>query len=153
MLAHLIEQELADGAGSLAEAVRAVLPRLRGSFSVAVVSADEPDTIVAARRSTPLVLGLHDGVAFLASDIPALIGHTRRVFALCGRLAVLTPGGLEITSADGTPVEPEQPRAITWDLVSAQKGSYEDFMSKEMHEQPQAVANTLLDRRGPGGVA
>ena len=94
VLAHLIEAKLAEpGTPGLAEAVRAVLPRLRGSFSVAVVSADEPDTIVAARRKTPLVLGLQDGVAFLASDIPALIGHTRQVFALADdELAVLTPG-------------------------------------------------------------
>ncbi len=149
MLAHLIEQEMAGGA-SLAEATRAVLPRLRGSFSIAVVSADEPDTIVAARRKTPLVLGLHDGVAFLASDIPALIGHTRQVFALADdELAVLTPGALAVTTLDGTPVEPEQ-LTITWDLEAAQKGGFEDYMSKEINEQPQAVADTLLDRRGPG---
>ena len=126
-----------------------MLPRLRGSFSVAVVSADEPDTIVAARRKTPLVLGLHDGVAFLASDIPALIGHTRQVFALADdELAVLTPGALEVTTLDGDPVEPEQ-LTITWDLEAAQKGGFEDYMSKEIDEQPQAVADTLLDRRGP----
>jgi len=151
VLAHLIEQELADSGRGLAEAVRVVLPRLRGSFSIAVVSADEPDTIVAARRKTPLVLGLQDGVAFLASDIPALIGHTRRVFALADdELAVLTPGALEVTTPDGDPVEPEQ-LTITWDLESAQKGGFEDYMSKEMDEQPKAVADTLLDRRGPSG--
>ncbi len=150
VLAHLIEQQMAGGLG-LAEAVRVVLPRLRGSFSIAVVSADEPDTIVAARRKTPLVLGLHDGVAFLASDIPALIGHTRRVFALADdELAVLTPGALAVSAPDGTPVEPEQ-LTITWDLEAAQKGGFEDYMSKEINEQPQAVADTLLDRRGPGG--
>ena len=150
VLAHLIEEQMAGGLG-LAEAVRVVLPRLRGSFSIAVVSADEPDTIVAARRKTPLVLGLHDGVAFLASDIPALIGHTRRVFALADdELAVLTPGALAVSAPDGTPVEPEQ-LTITWDLEQAQKGGFEDYMSKEINEQPQAVADTLLDRRGPGG--
>ena len=151
VLAHLLEQEMAGGA-TLVEAARTVLPRLRGSFSVAVVSADEPDTIVAARRKTPLVLGLHDGVAFLASDIPALIGHTRRVFALADdELAVLTPGALEVTTLDGAPVEPEQ-LTITWDLEAAQKGGFEDYMSKEINEQPQAVADTLLDRRGPDGA-
>ena len=92
VMAHLIEQEMAAGA-SLPEATRSMLRRVRGAFSIAAVSADEPDTIVAARRSTPLVLGLHDGMALLASDIPALIGHTRRVFALADdELAVLTPG-------------------------------------------------------------
>ncbi len=155
VLAHLIEQEMADaagvGAGGLAEAVRAVLPRLRGSFSIAVVSVDEPDTIVAARRKTPLVLGLRDGVAFLASDIPALIGHTREVYALADdEVAVLTPGTLAVTTLDGTAVEPER-LTITWDLESAQKGGFEDYMSKEINEQPKAVADTLLDRRGPDG--
>ena len=76
VMAHLIEAEHGRPARRLAEATRAMLRRVRGAFSIAVVSADEPDTIVAARRSTPLVLGLHDGMALLASDIPALIGHT-----------------------------------------------------------------------------
>jgi glucosamine--fructose-6-phosphate aminotransferase (isomerizing) len=150
VMVHLIEEQIAQGL-SLAEATRSVLRRLRGSFSIAVISADEPDTIVAACRLTPLVLGLEDGQAFLASDIPALIGHTRRIYTLADdQLAVLTPGAVSVTTLDGEPVEPEQ-RTITWDLEAAQKGGYEDFMSKEMHEQPQAVADTLLDRRGPGG--
>ena len=150
VMAHLIEQEMAAGA-TLPEATRSMLRRVRGAFSIAAVSADEPDTIVAARRSTPLVLGLHDGMALLASDIPALIGHTRRVFALADdQLAVLRPGSLEVSTLDGVAVEPEQ-LTITWDIEAAQKGGYEDFMSKEMHEQPVAVADTLLDRRGRGG--
>jgi glutamine---fructose-6-phosphate transaminase (isomerizing) len=150
VMAHLIEQEMAAGA-TLPEATRSMLRRVRGAFSIAAVSADEPDTIVAARRATPLVLGLHDGMALLASDIPALIGHTRRVFALADdQLAVLRPGSLEVSTLDGVAVEPE-PLTITWDIEAAQKGGYEDFMSKEMHEQPVAVADTLLDRRGRGG--
>ena len=150
VMAHLIEQEMASGA-SLTAATRSMLRRVRGAFSIAVVHADEPDTIVAARRATPLVLGRHDGAALLASDIPALIGHTREVFALADdELAVLTPGALAVTTLDGEPVTPER-LTITWDLEAAQKGGYEDYMSKEMHEQPHAVADTLLDRRGPGG--
>jgi glucosamine--fructose-6-phosphate aminotransferase (isomerizing) len=150
VMVHLMEDQVAAGA-PLLDAIRTVLRRLRGSFSIAVISADEPDTIVAACRVTPLVLGLEDGMAFLASDIPALIEHTRRVFTLADdQLAVLTPGTISVTTLDGTPVEPEQ-RTITWDLEAAQKGGYEDYMSKEMHEQPQAVGDTLLDRRGPGG--
>ena len=126
---------------------------MRGAFSIAVVHADEPDTIVAARRSTPLVLGLRDGVAFLASDIPALLGHADQLFALADdEVAVLTPGAIAVTTLDGDPVVPEELH-ITWDLEAAQKDGYEDFMSKEMHEQPQAVANTLLDRRGAAGPA
>jgi glucosamine--fructose-6-phosphate aminotransferase (isomerizing) len=150
VMAHLIEQHMADGA-DLVKATRAMLQVVRGAFSIAVVHADEPDTIVAARRSTPLVLGLQDGVAFLASDIPALIGHTRQVFALGDdELAVLTPGAITVTTLDGRPIEPEALH-ITWDLEAARKDGYDDFMSKEMHEQPQAVANTLLDRRGANG--
>jgi glucosamine--fructose-6-phosphate aminotransferase (isomerizing) len=87
----------------------------------------------------------------LASDIPALIGHTRRVFTLDDdQLAVLTPGALAVTTLDGEPVVLEE-RTITWDLEAAQKGGYEDFMSKEIEEQPVAIADTLLDRRGAGG--
>jgi glucosamine--fructose-6-phosphate aminotransferase (isomerizing) len=150
VMAHLIERHLAAGA-DLEEATRRMLGAVRGAFSIAVVSADEPDTIVAARRSTPLVLGLHDGVALLASDIPALIGRTRAVFALADdELAVLTPGAIAVTRLDGTKVEPEQ-LTISWDLEAAQKGGFDDFMSKEMDEQPEAVANTLLDRRSPTG--
>jgi glutamine---fructose-6-phosphate transaminase (isomerizing) len=150
VMAHLIEDHMAGGA-SLVQATRSMLHEVRGAFSIAVISADDPDTIVAAKRLTPLVLGLHDGMALLASDIPALIGHTRKVFALSDdELAVLTPGAIEVTSLDGTPVLPDE-IPITWDLEAAQKGGYEDFMSKEIHEQPQAVADTLLDRRAPGG--
>ena len=149
VMAHLVEQEMADGA-SLADAVRSMLRRVEGAFSIAIISADEPDTIVAARHSTPLVLGLEDGMALLASDIPALIGHTRQVYALADdEVAILSPGALSVTTLDGDPVWPEQ-LTITWDVEAAQKGGYEDYMSKEMREQPQAVADTLMDRRGPG---
>jgi glucosamine--fructose-6-phosphate aminotransferase (isomerizing) len=150
VLAHSIEGYMAAG-DTLTEATRRTLKMVRGAFSIAVIHADEPDTIVAARRSTPLVLGLHDGVALLASDIPALIGRTREVFALADdELAVLTPGTLTVTTLDGAPVIPEQ-LTVTWDMEAAQKGGYDDFMSKEIHEQPEAVANTLLDRRGDDG--
>src|SRR5580698_11257039 len=150
VMAHLIERHMAAGL-DLTEATRTMLRAVRGAFSIAVIHADEPATIVAARRSTPLVLGLDDGIAFLASDIPALIGYTRQLCALGDdELAVLTPGVITVTTLEGAPITPEQLH-ITWDLEAAQKGGYEDFMSKEMHEQPQAVANTLLDRRGPGG--
>jgi glucosamine--fructose-6-phosphate aminotransferase (isomerizing) len=150
VVAHLIERHMANGL-DLTEATRAALRVVRGAFSIAAIHADEPDTIVAARRSTPLVLGLEDDVALLASDIPALIGRTRRLFALADdELAVLTPGAISVTTLDGTPVRPEQ-LTITWDLEAAQKGGYEDFMSKEINEQPEAVANTLLDRRSASG--
>ena len=150
VMAHLIEAAMAEGA-SLVEATRSMLGRVRGAYSVAVVHADDPDTIVASRHSTPLVLGLDEGMTLLASDIPALIGHAREFFALRDdEVAVLRPGSLEVSALDGTPVTAER-LTITWDIEAAQKGGYEDFMSKEMHEQADAVADTLLDRRGPGG--
>jgi glutamine---fructose-6-phosphate transaminase (isomerizing) len=150
VMAHLIERHLAQGL-TLTEATRAALHAVRGAFSIAVVHADEPDTIVAARRSTPLVLGLEDGAAFLASDIPALLSHTRHLYALADdEVAVLTPGNIAVTTLDGDPVTPQR-LTVDWDLEAAQKDGYDDFMSKEMHEQPAAVANTLLDRRGPSG--
>jgi glucosamine--fructose-6-phosphate aminotransferase (isomerizing) len=150
VVAHLIEDHMARGL-ALADATRAALGAVRGAFSIAAVHADEPDTMVAARRSTPLVLGLRDGVALLASDIPALLGQADRLFALADdELAVLTPGTVAVTTLAGDPVVPEELH-ITWDLEAAQKDGYEDFMSKEMHEQPRAVANTLLDRRDAAG--
>jgi glutamine---fructose-6-phosphate transaminase (isomerizing) len=150
VMAHLIEQQMAEGL-SLADATRTALRRVRGAFSIAVVHADEPETIVAARRSTPLVLGLHDDVALLASDIPALLGHASRLYSLADdELAVLTPGAITVTTLEGDPVTLAELH-ITWDLEAARKDGFDDFMSKEMHEQPRAVANTLLDRRGTAG--
>jgi glucosamine--fructose-6-phosphate aminotransferase (isomerizing) len=153
VMAHLIEQHLGDDPeADLAEATRRMLGAVRGAFSIAVVHADEPDTIVAARRSTPLVFGLDDGAALLASDIPALIGHTTQVFALGDdEVAVLTPGQATVTTLAGSPVVPEA-LTITWSLEAAQKGGYDDFMSKEIHEQPEAIANTLLERHALVGA-
>ncbi|MGO9458475.1 MAG: glutamine--fructose-6-phosphate transaminase (isomerizing) [Acidimicrobiales bacterium] len=150
VLAHLLEEEVAAGR-PLAEALRAVVARLRGSFSVAAVSADEPTAIVAARRAAPLVVGIDGSSALLASDIPALLGRTRRLFALDDdQLAELGPGTLRVTTFDGELVEPTA-LSVDWDLETAQKGGYDDFMSKEIHEQPAAVADTLLDRRKADG--
>jgi glucosamine--fructose-6-phosphate aminotransferase (isomerizing) len=150
VLAHLIEDNMSTGVG-LAEAVRAALLVVAGSFSIAVVSADEPDLVVAARRDTPLVLGLTDGAALLASDIPALLGKTDRLFVLADdELAELRPGSIRVTTLDGDEIDPPA-LSVDWDLAAAQKGGYEDFMSKEIREQPKAVADTLLDRRRPDG--
>jgi glucosamine--fructose-6-phosphate aminotransferase (isomerizing) len=150
VLAHMMEEGMAGG-GSLVGSLRGALVRVRGSFAVAAVHVDEPDTIVAARRATPLVMGLTDGTALLASDIPALLGRTRTLFALDDdQLAELRPGHLTVTTLAGDVVEPIA-LSVDWDLEAAQKGGYDDFMSKEMHEQPQAVADTLLDRRKADG--
>ena len=150
VLAHLIEHHMAGGLG-LAEATRATLSEVRGSFSIAVIGADEPGLLVAARRNTPLVLGLSETAALLASDIPALLGRTERLFVLGDdQLAELRPGSIAVSTLGGEPVEPPA-MSVDWDLSAAEKGGYEDFMSKEIREQPAALANTLLDRRRPDG--
>ncbi len=150
VLVHLIEEEVARGL-ALVEAVRSVLATVRGSLAIAVISADDPETIVAARRATPLIVGLRDHAAFLASDIPALLGQTRQLYVLDDdEVAELRPGALRVLTLAGAEVEPRA-LEVAWSLESAQKGGFDDFMSKEIREQPDAVANTLLDRLGPDG--
>jgi glutamine---fructose-6-phosphate transaminase (isomerizing) len=152
LVAHLVEEELGGGA-SLADAVRATVRELRGAFALAVVCAGEPGTIVAARRVSPLVVGVgDDGAGLLASDIPALLGKTRRFWVIDDDQVVeLRAGGgaldavVRVTTLAGKVVEPTE-RIVDWDLEAAEKGGYPDFMSKEIHEQPQAVADTLLGR-------
>ena len=153
VLAHLVESHLAthpdDG---LAAAVRSALGRVRGAFAIAVVHADEPDVIVGARRVSPLIMGVSEESAFLASDIPAILGLTHDFFVLDDdRVAELRPGTIAVTDLDGVPVEPD-PLHVDWDLDAARKDGFDDFMSKEMHEQPKAVADTLLDRLLPDGT-
>jgi glucosamine--fructose-6-phosphate aminotransferase (isomerizing) len=153
VLAHLIESALLlNPAGGLAGAVRAALRRVRGAFALAVVHRDEPELIVAARRVSPLVMGLQGTEAFLASDIPALLGRTRTFFALeDDQIAELRPGAIRVTTLDGTEISPTS-LTVEWDLDAARKDGYPDFMSKEIHEQPRAVADTLLGRVLPNGT-
>ena len=152
VLAHLIEDELARDEAGLTDAVRAALARVRGAFSLAVVWADQPDLIVAARRVSPLLLGVTDDAAFLASDIPAILGLTREFFVLDDdQVAELRPGSVRVTTLEGDEVEPQR-LTVAWDLEAARKDGYDDYMSKEMHEQPRAVADTLLDRLLPDGT-
>jgi glucosamine--fructose-6-phosphate aminotransferase (isomerizing) len=150
VLVHLVEDGVAEGL-DLAAAVRRALARVEGAFALAVVSADEPDLLVAARRVSPLVVGLTADSAILASDIPALLGHTREVrFLEDDQVAELRPGSLRVTTLAGDPVELAA-RTVEWDLEQARKDGHDDFMSKEMDEQPRAVADTLLDRRRADG--
>ncbi|MHB1710196.1 MAG: glutamine--fructose-6-phosphate transaminase (isomerizing) [Acidimicrobiales bacterium] len=153
VLAHLIEAALADDPSSgLVGAVRATVARVRGYFAVAVIHSGEPDLIVAARRVSPLVMGLTGTAAFLASDIPALLGHTRSFLLLeDDQIAELRPGSIRVTTLEGTEVVPAG-RTVDYDLDAARKDGFPDYMSKEMHEQPLAVANTLLDRVRPDGT-
>jgi glucosamine--fructose-6-phosphate aminotransferase (isomerizing) len=150
VLAHLVESELDRGA-ALPDAVRASLRRVRGAFALAVVHADFPDLIVAARRVSPLIVGRAADASLVASDIPALLGRTRELYSLGDDLvAEVRPGGVEATDLDGRPAA-LVPLRVDWDLEAAERGGWPDFMMKEIHEQPRAVADTLLGRLGPGG--
>src|SRR6201998_3753905 len=147
---HLVAQAYRHGdtAGDFAASVLAVLRRLEGHFTLVFANADEPGTIVAARRSTPLVLGIGEGEMFLSSDVAAFIEHTRDAVELGqDQAVVITADGYLITDFDGNEdVEPGAYREfhIDWDLAAAEKGGYEYFMLKEIAEQPAAVADTLL---------
>ena len=152
VLVHLLEEELAGGAG-LGDAMRTTLRTLRGAFSVVALAASDPELIVAGRRSVPLLAAFGGGAGFVASDVSALLGRADCYYALeDDQVAEVRPGRLRVTDDEGREVVPT---AVTvdpsWDVVAAQKGGFDDFMSKELHEQPRAVADTLLDRRGAGG--
>ncbi len=145
VVAHLLEAELTTGA-SLAEALRRCVGDLRGDFAIAAVSAAEPDVIAAARRTSPLILGRVDGTCLVASDISALLGTTRTLFQLGDdEIAEVRPGSITVVGADGSERALE-PLEVGWDVVAAQRDGYDDFMSKEIHEQPRALADSLLGR-------
>jgi glucosamine--fructose-6-phosphate aminotransferase (isomerizing) len=149
-IAHLIESVYE---GDLALAVRKTLARLDGSYAVAVVHADHPGEIVAARKDSPLIIGLGDGENIVASDIPAVLEHTRRVLVLHdGEVATVTAGAVTVTDLEGVPVETSEIIEVEWDLDAAEKGGYEDFMLKEIHEQPHALRETLRGRMGDDGL-
>jgi glucosamine--fructose-6-phosphate aminotransferase (isomerizing) len=145
VIANLIEAELAAGK-DLPEAVRAAAHRLEGSYALGVVSADHPDMIVGVRQQSPLVVGIAEGAAFLASDIPALLAHTRSMIPLDdGDVVVLRPSGIAVTDLAGEPVQRPE-RHINWDPVTVQKAGYRHFMLKEIDEQPAAVSATMVSR-------
>ena len=146
-IAHLIEKYYTVTA-DLTEAVRLSLRALRGAHGLVVMSADEPDRIIAARLGNAggVAIGLGEGENFVASDIPAIVEHTRRmIFLESGELAVVTRSSVEVQNLDGTPVDC-QIQDIPWDPVSAEKGNYRHFMQKEIHEQVRAISDTLIGR-------
>ena len=147
IVAHLVEREMTgDG---LAAAVRRALGHLRGLFAIVLLSADDPETLVAARNGPPAVVGLGDGEYFVASDIPAILAHTRDVVFLDdGELAVVTPSGVTFTDFTGRPREHFATR-VQWDPVMAERAGYKHFMLKEIFEQPSAVGETLVGRISP----
>ncbi|HSY78606.1 MAG TPA: glutamine--fructose-6-phosphate aminotransferase, partial [Verrucomicrobiae bacterium] len=149
LIAHLIEEKLKGGLG-LTEAVREAVLRLRGSFSIVVLSETEPDKLVAAKTATPLVLGLGDGENFIASDIPAILEHTRRAIVLeDGELAEVTAGNARIMKFDGSEVT-RAPRQVEWDAVTATKGGFRHYLRKEINDQPQAWIDTMAGRADGG---
>ncbi|NLT56213.1 MAG: glutamine--fructose-6-phosphate transaminase (isomerizing) [Actinomycetales bacterium] len=148
--AHLLARAF-TGTGDLGEAMRVVARRLEGAFTLLGVHADVPDTIVGARRNSPLVVGLGDGENFLGSDVAAFIGHTRQALELGqDQVVVITPHGVEVTDFAGVPVEGRR-YVVDWDAAAAEKGGFPSFMAKEINEQPHAVADTLLGRTDPAG--
>ena len=144
IVAHMVEKYAKEL--PFEEAVRKTLKDLRGIYSLVFLSAKDPQKLIAARIGPPSVIGLGDGEFFVASDIPALLEHTRKIFFLAdGDVAVLTRDGVRVTDLDGKPVD-RPAHQVTWDPIMAEKGGYKHFMQKEIFEQPRAVRDTLLGR-------
>ncbi|MFI5524631.1 glutamine--fructose-6-phosphate transaminase (isomerizing) [Streptomyces platensis] len=151
VVAHLLA-ECYSSCGELAEAMRQVCRRLEGAFTLVAVHADEPDVVVGARRNSPLVVGVGDGEAFLASDVAAFIAHTREAIELGqDQVVELRRDGVTVTDFEGAPAEVREYH-VDWDASAAEKGGYDYFMLKEIAEQPKAVADTLLGRIDASGV-
>jgi glucosamine--fructose-6-phosphate aminotransferase (isomerizing) len=149
VIAHLIEKYLDEGAENLESAVSRTVRELRGIYALAIMSAAEPEKIVAVRQGPPIVIGLGQDEYFVASDVPPVLYHTRDVFFLGdGEIAVLTRDGVAVTDFEGNTITPDVQR-ITWDPIMAEKGGFKHYMLKEIYEQPRAVRDTVLGRISP----
>ena len=149
--AHLLEREVDDGA-DLTTAMQRVCRRLEGAFTLVAVDVRDPDRVVAARRNSPLVVGLGEGETFLGSDVAAFIEHTREAVELGqDQVVTITRDGVAVTDFDGVPAEGRRYH-VDWDLSAAEKDGHDWFMRKEIFEQPRAVADSLLGRRSSSGL-
>jgi len=151
VLAHLIEHTyFGDAQHDLTLAVRMALKRVTGSYAIAVISAERPNELVGARLNGPLIVGLGEHEQFLASDIPAILKHTRHIIILDeGEIVTLRPDSVSITTLDGTPVQ-RDPMLVDWDAEAAEKNGYPHFVLKEIFEQPEALRRSLLGRVSNG---
>jgi glucosamine--fructose-6-phosphate aminotransferase (isomerizing) len=147
VIAHLIEKHMAeDSPAGLERAVRRTVSELRGIYALAIMSADEPERIIAVRQGPPIVIGVGEGEYFIASDIPPVLNHTRNVFFLGdGEIAVLSRDGVRVTDFESGSVAPAIQR-ITWDPIMVEKGGFKHYMLKEIYEQPRAVRDTVVGR-------
>ncbi|HEX4916162.1 MAG TPA: glutamine--fructose-6-phosphate transaminase (isomerizing), partial [Vicinamibacterales bacterium] len=144
VVAHLVQKEWKND--GLENAVLRAMQRVRGLFALVLMSADDPEKLVTVRNGPPIVVGIGDGEYFVASDVPAILSHTRNVVFLDDReMAVVTNSGVKFLTLDGKTVE-RQPTRVTWDPISAEKAGYKHFMLKEIFEQPRAVQETVLGR-------
>jgi glucosamine--fructose-6-phosphate aminotransferase (isomerizing) len=149
--AHLLEEELVAGA-DLTTAMQRIAGRLEGAFTLVAIDAEDPDRVVAARRNSPLVVGLGDGENFVASDVAAFIEHTRDALELGqDQVVTITRDAVEVSDFDGRPAD-ALPYHVDWDLSAAEKNGFDWFMRKEIYEQPRAVADSMLGRHDPEGM-
>ncbi|MCL6454987.1 MAG: glutamine--fructose-6-phosphate transaminase (isomerizing) [Alicyclobacillus sp.] len=149
VVAHLMEEL---DTGDLFTTMMAVARQIRGAYALVAMSAEDPNTLVALRKSSPLVVGLGTGENFVASDIPAILEYTRDVYVLDdGQMAVVTRDGVQCFTLEGQPVAKDVLH-VAWDPVAAERGGYDHFMLKEIHEQPKAIRDTLSGRISPDGT-
>jgi len=151
VLAHLVEKYLAKSKGKkkIISALQRAIKEVEGSYALGVISVDDPDKIVCARKESPLVIGLGRKEYFIASDVPAILGHTRKVIYLDdGETAEVSADGVQVYEKSGKKIE-KKVFQISWDPVMAEKGGYKHFMLKEIHEQPRAIQDTFRGRMSP----
>ncbi|TVY03329.1 glutamine--fructose-6-phosphate transaminase (isomerizing) [Cohnella terricola] len=148
VISHLISVEYD---GDIVKAVQRAVKKMRGAFALGVLTEYEPDRLVAVRYASPLIIGIGDGEKYIASDIPAILEHTRDIYILNdGEMAVLSRDGIELMTIEGNPIAKEVFR-VDWDLMTAEKAGFDHFMLKEIHDQPKAYRDTMLGRISDDG--